>query len=111
MATIEQLPGDASISMVKGDDLNVQFSVDENLSGYSFLAEIHELNGGPITCTTSLVASASSSTVQVTFPASVTGALEVTGKDGAHNWRLVYTDVSGLTRTWVKGAFTVLTDI
>lgn len=107
MATIEQLPGSADITVVQGDDLSIQFSIAENLSGYSFVATINPLNGGVVTCQTALVASASTSTVQVTFTDTITGALDLTGKDGAHAWKLVYTDPSSSIRTWVAGSFTV----
>jgi hypothetical protein len=108
MATIEQAPGKADIRVVKGDDLSIQFSIDENLSGYSFIATIHPLNGGLVTCASVLVA-ATTSTVQVTFSGAITGALDATGKDGPHAWKLVYTDPSSSIRTWVAGSFTVTT--
>jgi hypothetical protein len=111
MATADQLPGELDLSCVQGDDLNIQLSVDENLSGYTFIASIHELHGTTATVTTALTTGSALSTLQVSFPASVTSALAVTGKDGAHNWKAVYTDPAGLVRTWVKGAFTVLTKI
>ena len=107
MALIEQTPGTADIKVVQGDDLSIQFSIDENLSGYSFVATINPLNGGVVTAQTALVASASTSTVQVTFSNAVTSALDITGKDGAHQWKLVYTDPSSSIRTWVGGSFTV----
>jgi len=111
MATADQLPGELDLTVVQGDDLNIQLSVDENLSGYTFVASVHEINGTTQTVTTALTTATSISTLQVSFPASVTSALAVTGSDGAHNWKAVYTDPSNLTRTWVKGAFTVLTKI
>jgi hypothetical protein len=106
MSTIEQTPGLADIKVVKGDDLSIQFSVEENLSGYSFVATINPLNGGVVTAQTALVAG-STSTVQVTFTNAVTGSLDVTGKDGPHSWKLVYTDPASSIRTWVGGSFTV----
>jgi hypothetical protein len=111
MATADQLPGELDLTVVQGDDLNIQLSVDENLSGYTFVASIHELHGTTSTVTTALTTSSSLSTLEVSFPASTTAALSVTGNEGAHNWKAVYTDPLGLTRTWVKGAFTVLTSI
>ena len=111
MATAEQIPGELDISVVQGDDLSIQLTQASNFSGYTFIATVHQLHGGLITCSTALVSSASSSTVQVDFSASVTSSLSVTTNEGAHNWKCVYTDTNGLTRTWVKGAFTVLTKI
>jgi hypothetical protein len=111
MAESEQIPGVLDITLVQGDDATFQFSADVNYSGYTFISTIHELHGGEVTCQTVLSAGTSTSTVQVTFPASVTSALSVTSDEGSHNWKLVYTDTSSLTRTWVKGAFTVLTKI
>lgn len=111
MATVEQIPGELDITVVQGDDYSIQLTEAVNYSGYTFIANVHELNGGLSTCTTSLVSSAASSTVQVDFPSSLTSALAVTGSDGSHNWKCVQTDTSGLTRTWVKGAFKVLTQI
>ena len=111
MATVEQTPGELNISVVQGDDLSIQLTEDSNFSGYTFLSTVHELHGTAVTCTTSFVASAGASTVQVDFPAALTGALAVTTNEGAHNWKCVYTDVGGLTRTWMKGTFTVLTQI
>jgi hypothetical protein len=111
MATAEQLPGELDVEVVQGDDLNIQLTADVNYSGYTFVSTIHELHGGTKAVNTVMVASASSSTIQVTFPATTTAALAVTTDEGAHNWKIVYTDVSGLTRTFVKGAFTVLTGI
>jgi hypothetical protein len=111
MATVEQAPGALDIEVVQGDDLSIQLSEDSNFSGYTFISTIHEINGGEITCQTVLGAGTTTSTVQVTFPASVTSALAVTTDEGAHNWKIVYTDTSSMTRTWIKGAFTVLTGI
>lgn len=111
MATSEQLPGELNLTVVQGDDLSIQMTQASNFSGYTFIATVHELHGGITTCTSSLVSSASSSTVQVDFSAALTGALAVTTNEGAHNWKCVYTDVGGLTRTWIKGTFTVLTKI
>jgi hypothetical protein len=111
MATAEQLPGELDIEVVQGDDLNIQFSIDENLSGYTFVATVHELHGGETTVQSVLSSGTSTSTVQVVFPATTTNALAVTGDEGAHNWKLVYLDDTSLTRTWVKGSFTVLTKI
>ena len=111
MASAEQIPAVLDVSVVQGDDMNIQQSIDENLSGYTFVASVHELNGTTQTVTSALSAGSDISTVEVSFPASVTSALSVTGSDGAHNWKAVSTDPAGLTRTWVKGAFTVLTKI
>jgi len=111
MATADQLPGELDISCVQGDDLNIQLSVDENLSGYTFIASVHELNGTEKSLTTALSVDSAISTLEVTFPASVTSSLSVTGKDGSHNWKTSYTSPSGLIRTWVKGAFKVVTKI
>ena len=111
MATVEQTPGELNISVVQGDDLSIQLTEDSNFSGYTFIATIHQLHGSSVTCATSFVATAASSTVQVDFPAVTTGALPVTTNEGAHNWKCVYTDVGGLTRTWMKGTFTVLSPI
>ena len=111
MATIEQLPGDADITVVQGDSLSLQFTVATNYSGYTFVATVHELHGTESTASTVLTASASSSTVQVDFASAMTGLLAVTTNEGAHNWKLVQTNLSGNTRTWIKGAFTVVTKI
>lgn len=110
MATVEQTPGELNISVVQGDDLSIQMTQATTFSAYTFVATVHELHGGITTCTTAVVSSAASSTVQVDFPAALTEALAVTTNEGAHNWKCVYT-VGGLTRTWVKGTFTVLTKI
>jgi len=112
MADVEQLPGECNIKIVQGDDLSLQFTAADNYSGYSFVATVHALHGGETTVQTALTASASSSTVAVTFPATTTAALAVTDSaEGSHNWKLVYTDLSNLTRTWIKGEFIVLTKI
>lgn len=111
MATAEQIPGELDITVVQGDDLSIQLTEAVNFSGYTFITTLHELHGSTVSCTTTLVASAATSTVQVDFHASVTSVLAVTTNEGAHNWKCVYTDTSSLTRTWVKGAFTVLTKI
>lgn len=111
MATAEQIPGELNLELIQGDDMNVQLSVDENLSGYTIIGTIHVLHGGQSTVQTVLSAGSDVSTVQVVFPATTTAALNVTGVEGAHNWRLVWTDTAGLTRTFVKGSLTVLTPI
>ena len=111
MATIEQLPGDAPITIVQGDPIFPQFTIATNYSGYTFVASIHELHGSETTVETVLTASASSSTVQVNFTSAITAALAVTTNEGAHNWKLVQTNLSGNTRTWIKGAFIVVTKI
>ena len=108
MATIEQVPGELDLTVVQGDDLALVFSIALNLSGYSALTSIHPINATSNTSiTTVIVASASSSTITLTFPATTTAALDVTGDDGPHNWRLTLVDTGSLTRTLVKGAFTV----
>jgi len=111
MSTVEQTPGDLDVTVVQGDDLSLQLTQASNFSGYSFIGTVHHLHGSAVTATTSFISSASSSTVQITFPSTLTGSLAVTTNEGAHNWKILYTDVSGLTRTWIKGAFTVLTKI
>jgi len=111
MADVEQIPGELNIEIVQGDDLSLQFSIDENLSGYSCYAAIHVLNGGSVTGQTAISSGTSLSWIQVDFSATITAALEVTGDDGAHNWKLVTTDTAGSIRTLVKGSFTVLTGI
>jgi hypothetical protein len=108
MATADQSPGELDLVVVQGDDLNIQLSVDENLSGYTFVTTLHALHGGNTTAQTVLSSGTSTSTVQISFPATTTAALDVTGDEGAHNWWTVYTDTSSLTRTWVAGSFTVL---
>jgi hypothetical protein len=111
MATAEQLPGDLDVEVIQGDYLSLQFSADVNYSGYSFISEIHELHGGAVTCLTVLSAGSSTSWVQVDVTSAQTGALAITTDEGSHNWRIDYTDTSGHLRTWIKGAFTVLTKI
>jgi hypothetical protein len=111
MATAEQIPAVLDVSVVQGDDMNIQLDIDENLTGYTFVASIHELNGTTQTVTTAISTDSAITSIEVSFPASTTAALSVTGSDGAHNWKAVSTDPAGLTRTWVKGAFTVLTSI
>jgi hypothetical protein len=83
MATVEQTPGELNISVVQGDDLSIQLTEDSNFSGYTFIATIHQLHGSSVTCATSFVATAASSTVQVDFPAVTTGATGSTGLTGA----------------------------
>jgi hypothetical protein len=102
MATLEQLPAVLDINVIQGDDLNTQFTTTENLSGYTFLAFVRQLNGSTITAVTSLVSSAGGSTIQVDFPAALTGALPIAG----HRWWMEYT-ASTLSRTYVYGAFNV----
>jgi hypothetical protein len=112
MADAEQLPGDLNIDLVQGDDFTMQLSADVNYSGFSFITTVHPLHGTtPVTAQTVLSAGTSTSTVQVTLTAAQTAALAVTNDEGAHNWKIVYTDTSNLTRTWVKGELTVLTGI
>jgi hypothetical protein len=112
MATAEQLPGELDVEIIQGDDLNLQLeAVGVNYSGYTFVTTVHALHGGETTVQTALSAGSATSWIQVDFPATTTAALAVTGDEGAHNWKIVYTDTSNLTRTWVKGAFTVLTRV
>jgi hypothetical protein len=112
MATIEQTPGELDLTVVQGDDLNLIFSIDQNLSGYSTITSIHPINAASNTSVTStIVASASSSTITLNIAATTTAALDVTGEDGAHNWKMVLVDTGSLTRTIIKGSFTVLTKI
>ena len=108
MATLDQSSGDLDLVVVQGDDLNIQLSADENLSGYTFVTTVHTLHGGNATVSTVLSSGTSTSTVQVSLTASTTSALDVTGTEGAHTWYTVYTDPSSLTRTWVSGTLTVL---
>jgi len=108
MATLDQSPGELDLTVVQGDDLNFQLSVDENLSGYTVVATVHEIHGSNATASTVLSAGTSTSTVQVTITASATSALAVTTNEGAHTWWVVYTDPSSVTRTWVRGTLTVL---
>lgn len=108
MATLDQSPGELDLTVVQGDDLNFQLSVDENLSGYTFVTTVHEIHGGNTTASTVLSSGTSTSTVQVTISASMTSALSVTTNEGAHTWWTVYTNPSSLTRTWVSGTLTVL---
>lgn len=49
MATLDQSPGELDLTVVQGDDLNFQLSVDENLSGYTFVTTVHEIHGGNAT--------------------------------------------------------------
>ena len=111
MATAKQIPGALDITIVQGDDLNLQFSVDENLSGYSAVTTIHHLHGSSESITTVISSGTALSYVQFDISASVSSAFDVTTNEGAHNWKTVLYDTSGLTRTWIKGAFTVLTKI
>jgi hypothetical protein len=102
MATIEQLPAVLDINIIQGDDLNIQLDVDENLSGYTFLAYVFQLNGSTQSVSTTLVTSALASTIQIDFPASITGSLPL----ATHRWWLEY-EASGLTRTYAYGTFKV----
>ena len=111
MAIADQSPGILDIKLVQGDDMNIQFSVDENLSGYSALTTLHHYNGSTETLVTPISAGSALSYFQFDITASVSAAFEVTTSDGAHNWRTVLIDDAGLTRTWVKGGLTVLTKI
>lgn len=109
MASLEQIPGDLDITVVQGDDYNLQLSVDENYSGYTFVTTIHPIHGSTLSATTTLSAGSAVSTIQISFTATTTSSLDVTTDEGSHTWRLVGDDVSGLTRTYVSGDLTVLT--
>lgn len=111
MATIEQVPGELDITVIQGDDLSIQLTEAVNYSGYTFVASVHEINGADITAQTSMITSAAASTIQIDFPSTLTEALAVTTDEGSHTWRCVYTDLATATRTWVGGAFTVLTKL
>jgi hypothetical protein len=111
MATAEQLPGELDIEVVQGDDLNIQATVDATQTGYTYVATVHELHGSTYSATVAASVQTATTVIEISFPASMTSSLAVTGDDGAHNWKLVYTDTASLTRTFLKGAFTVLTKI
>jgi hypothetical protein len=112
MATIEQIPGELDLTVVQGDDLAVVFTIALNLSGYSTLTSIHPINADTnVTVSSVIVASASSSTITLTVPATTTSNLSVSDDEGSHTWRMVLVDTSSLTRTLIKGAFTVNTKL
>ena len=102
MATLEQLPAVLDINVIQGDDLNVQFNVDENLSGYTFIAFVRQLNGSTISVMTSLITSALASTLQLDFTKAITKDLPL----ATHRWWVEY-EASSLVRTYIGGAFTV----
>jgi hypothetical protein len=112
MATIEQIPGELDLTVVQGDDLSVVFTIALNLTGYSAPTSIHPINADTnLSVSSAIVASASSSTITLTVPASTTSGLSVTTEEGAHSWRMVLVDNSSITRTLIKGAFTVNTKL
>jgi hypothetical protein len=111
MAVYSQLPGDLTLSLVRGDE--VSFSsvfTAVNLTGYTVTAAVYSGFGATatdtpivtpsVTVTTATVAGVTSSTVQVSMTETQTLAISPVGTS---RWYLRWVSPGGVTRTVLSG--------
>jgi hypothetical protein len=109
MADLEQVAGSCTMKISQGDDVNVQFSVPFNISGYTFLTTVHAANNGTYNIITAATAQTSVlGVIQTTFQASVTSTWENTDSVKIHSWKMDYTDAGGLKRRFLSGSLEIV---
>lgn len=107
--SIQQIPGDCPIELVKGDDLILQFNIPFDITDYVWTSYVHLANEGDVhlsvaaTPTTSVLG-----VLQIPFYASVTTTFANTSNGDTHSWVLKYVDDAGLVRSFISGVVEVL---
>jgi hypothetical protein len=107
--SLEQIPGNLDLKMVKGDDFICQFNVPYNASGYTFTTNVYETNDGIHVIPTSMAVQTSVlSIVQASFYASITSLFDSVSGTARHNWEMKYIDDVGLIRSFISGRLEVI---
>ena len=119
MPTVSQLPGDLSVVMVAGDELNFTLDLDVDVTGYTFTAAVYVVStngffgggGGTVNAVGALaitptVTISNASAGVVTWGASETQTASLSPAIKYRHW-VRWQTPQGVTRTVVSGEFTV----
>ena len=119
MATFSQLPGELSIQLVPGDELNIALNLQRSVAGYTFTSFIYQSNitgsGGGVSSFSSIGQTVTSPTIGITNATSgsmILGlsetqtALLSPGED--YRWYLRWVAPGEITRTIISGSVTAV---
>lgn len=120
MPTFSQLPGDLSIQLVPGDEVNLAVNLQRSVVGYTFTSFIYQSDitgtgGGGVSSFSNIGQTVTAPTIGVTDASSgamILGLSEtqtaLLSPSGSYRWYLRWVAPGEITRTIVSGSVTAV---
>ena len=119
MPTFSQLPGDLSIQLVPGDEVNLAVNLQRSVVGYTFTSFIYQSDitgaGGGVSSFSNIGQTVTAPTIGITDASSgamILGLSEtqtaLLSPSGAYRWYLRWVAPGEITRTIISGSVTAV---